>query len=197
MPSITDWLMVIITAIYAVLTFFILKDNNKSVKAANKQAAESKRQYEETKRLAIMPYIQFEKTNDSYDHLLTFVLNSGKLLTGEYTLSVRIKNIGNGTAKTITYTYQWDNFTKSHNKGAFPVQALSAGESEVIRIDFAFAPGGKDTVACFILHYEDLLENAYTQQLQIRFKSIDARALKLVELSTSSPEFEPKEATNA
>lgn len=173
------------------------KANQQQLEAMRLQLEESKRQYAETKRLEMMPYIQFEKTNDDYDHQLTLVLNSGKLLTGEYILSVRIKNIGNGTAKTITYTYQWDNFTRSHNKGAFPVQALSAGESEVIRIDFAFAPDGKDTVACFILHYEDLLENAYTQQLQVRFKSTDTHALKLIALSTSSPEFESKESTNA
>ena len=62
-PSFTDWLMVIITGIYTFETNKIFKANLNSANASKAQLEESKRQYEETKRLQIMPYfrVDFEK----------------------------------------------------------------------------------------------------------------------------------------
>lgn len=42
---ITDWLMVIITAIYVIATIFICTANVKSAKAAREQTEEMKRQF--------------------------------------------------------------------------------------------------------------------------------------------------------
>ena len=53
---ITDWLMVIITAVYVVATIFICSANMKSAKATREQLAEAKRQYEEEHR----PYITYQ-----------------------------------------------------------------------------------------------------------------------------------------
>lgn len=50
MPSITDWLMVIITLVYVVATIFICVANVKSAKATREQLAESKRQFDEENR---------------------------------------------------------------------------------------------------------------------------------------------------
>ena len=94
MPTITDWLMVGITAVYVVATIFISCANIKSANATRDQLTESKRQYEDKKRLEIMPYIQFEQTKDNANHELNLVLDSGDELTGEYILLVRMKNIG-------------------------------------------------------------------------------------------------------
>ena len=65
MPTITDWLMVVITAIYVVATIYISRANIKSADATREQLVESKRQYEDKKRLEIMPYLQFEQTKDN------------------------------------------------------------------------------------------------------------------------------------
>ena len=46
----TDWLMVIITAVYVVATIFICIYNGKSAKAAREQLAESQRQFNESNR---------------------------------------------------------------------------------------------------------------------------------------------------
>lgn len=46
----TDWLMVIITAVYVVATIFICVYNGKSAKAAREQLAESQRQFNENNR---------------------------------------------------------------------------------------------------------------------------------------------------
>ena len=215
-------LTVIITLVYVVATVLIWIANYKSAQATHDQLEESKRQFEETKRanqqqleamrlqleeskrqyaetkrLEIMPYIQFERSGIEGDLKLTFALNSGGMLTGKVIQNIRMKNTGNGTAKNITYTYQWDNLTKSRYRGAFPIQALSSGESQILNFDFAYLPDGKNTVARFILRYEDLLENVYTQQFQLKFNSSDMRVLRLSELTTSSPDFEPKETTHA
>lgn len=198
MPTITDWLMVAITGIYVIATIFISSANIKSATATREQLAESKRQYEDRKRLEIMPYIQFEQTKDSANHVLGLVLDSGDNYTGKSILRVCMKNIGNGSAKDIAYTYQWDNYTKSYDRGAFPVQALSSGESQNIEFDFSHTTDEiEEKSACFILRYRDLLENAYTQQLNIRFKHNGGSTLKLVEFTTSTPVYESREKTDA
>lgn len=53
---ITDWLMVIITAVYVIATIFICWANIKSARATRDQLAEAKRQYEEEHR----PYISYQ-----------------------------------------------------------------------------------------------------------------------------------------
>ena len=194
MPTITDWLMVGITAVYVVATIFISCANIKSANATRDQLTESKRQYEDKKRLEIMPYIQFEQTKDNANHELNLVLDSGDKLTGEYILLVRMKNIGNGTAKDIAYTYQWNNGANTHDRGAFPVQALSSGESQTIKVVFFHTVEKRaERSACFVLRYRDLLENAYTQKLNLRFSRNSSATLKLVEFTTSSPVLMPKE----
>lgn len=197
MPTITDWLMVGITAIYVVATIIITCANIKSANATREQLAESKRQYEDKKRLEIMPYIQFEQTKDNANHRLNLVLDSGDKLTGTYILLVRMKNIGNGTAKDIAYSYQWDNGAKTYDRGAFPVQALSSGESQTIIIEFAHSTDERaERYVCFLLRYRDLLENAYTQKMNLRFTRNSTATLKLVDFTTSAPAPMPKEEAN-
>lgn len=53
---ITDWLMVIITAVYVIATILICWANIKSARATRDQLAEAKRQYEEEHR----PYISYQ-----------------------------------------------------------------------------------------------------------------------------------------
>ena len=48
----TDWLMVIITAVYVVATIFRCRANNISAKASKEQLEESKRQFEESQKQA-------------------------------------------------------------------------------------------------------------------------------------------------
>lgn len=196
MPVITDWIMVGITAAYVIATIFICIFNGKSAKATREQVAESKRQYEDKKRLEIMPYIQFERTKVTAEYEMNLILDSGDGLTGTYVLLTCMKNIGNGTAKDIAYTYEWDNFTKKHDKGAFPIQALSSGDSQRIKIDFTHTIADiKERKACFYLRYRDLLENEYTQKVYFKFLRNQSATLTLTEFSTSSPAFVHKDIT--
>ncbi|MCI6733061.1 MAG: hypothetical protein MR487_12225 [Lachnospiraceae bacterium] len=50
MPTITDWLMVVITAVYVIATIAICWANINSAKATREQLAESKRQFDENNR---------------------------------------------------------------------------------------------------------------------------------------------------
>ena len=50
-------LMVIITFIYVIATVFIFIANNKSAKATREQLEESKRQFKESQRLSVLPFI--------------------------------------------------------------------------------------------------------------------------------------------
>lgn len=50
MPSVTDWIMVGITAVYVIATICICYANFKSAKAAKAQLEESRAQFEESRR---------------------------------------------------------------------------------------------------------------------------------------------------
>ena len=196
-------LMVIVTIIYVFATIFIFVANQKSAKASKEQLNEMKRQYEDKKRLEIMPYIQFEESSGLGEHVLKLALDSSNKYSEHHDLVLKIKNIGNGTAKEITYIYEWDDCKEKYDQGAFPVQALSAEESQTIRINFACATDGKDKSANLILHYNDLLNHPYIQQLSIRYKRDtynkynSQSLLKLESLSTSAPKPAEEESINA
>lgn len=61
MPTITDWLMVVITFVYVVATIFICIANLRSAKATREQLAESKRQYDEENRAFITVSFIYER----------------------------------------------------------------------------------------------------------------------------------------
>ena len=185
----SDALMVLITLVYAVVTCFILRANRQSVQAMNAQLIQSNRQYEEQKRLAIKPYIQFEKaTEQMKDYTLNLMLDSGVNCASENVLRLRIKNIGHGTAQSVEYTYHWDNGSQSYDKGSFPVQAFAAKESYVFLIVFAYSTDRVgDRMAHIVLRYKDLLENEYTQELNVAFGYNASRRLEVTELKTTPP----------
>ncbi len=56
MPTITDWLMVVITTVYVLATIFICRANIKSAEATREQVAESKREFDEENKA----YITYE-----------------------------------------------------------------------------------------------------------------------------------------
>ena len=61
MPTITDWLMVIITLVYVVATVFICIANIKSAKAAREQTEEMKKQFSLINRPSVSAEIVYLK----------------------------------------------------------------------------------------------------------------------------------------
>lgn len=80
MPTITDWLMVIITAIYVIATIAICLANIKAANASKDQLNEMRKQYEEENR----PFIEIEFC---YEHRAWYI--------------VRFVNHGKQTAKHV------------------------------------------------------------------------------------------------
>lgn len=75
MPTITDWLMVIITLVYVVATIFICWANIKSAKSSKEELAEMKRQYAEENR----PRIEVEFCYEKRTWYIVRFVNHGKL----------------------------------------------------------------------------------------------------------------------
>lgn len=75
MSSVTDWLMVIITAIYVGATILICRANIKSVKASKEELDEMKRQYSEENR----PRIEVELCYEKKLFFFLRLVNHGKL----------------------------------------------------------------------------------------------------------------------
>ena len=105
MSMITDWLMVGITLVYAIVTYKMCNYTSQSVKATKEQITESmrqfeetKRQYEESKRLETMPFLQLELHIENKTPLFELELDlcNGNE-TGVIYKTVLLKNIGNGT----------------------------------------------------------------------------------------------------
>ena len=85
MPLITDWLMFGITTIYVIATIFICRANIKAANASRAQIAESQRQFDENRRLDVMPYLQFETTNQpGVDYKIGVILSNADYNGGEY-----------------------------------------------------------------------------------------------------------------
>ena len=80
MSTVTDWLMVVITFVYVIATFFICYFNNKSVKATREQLAESKKQFEESNRPHVIAGLRVES---------------------DIFMCLYIKNIGNDVAENV------------------------------------------------------------------------------------------------
>ena len=191
---ITDWLMVVITAVYVLATIAICRANYKSANASREQLKEMKWQYEDKKRIEIMPYIQFEITRENTEYVLNLVLDSDSQLTGVYSLKMRMKNIGNGTAKDISYEYKYENNCYDRNSS---IKGLLSGEEHIVKMSFGYSENNKnDRSVCFIFHFKDLLENAYSQQITINFLWNSGGSLSLKDVSASPPILEVKELSH-
>ena len=96
LESYSGALTVIVTVVYVIATIFICVANIKSAKASHDQIAESQKQFEETKRLECMPFLQMEISHDGVtpEFDLELPLCSEDI---EYpiTKTVKLKNVTN------------------------------------------------------------------------------------------------------
>jgi hypothetical protein len=170
LESYSGALTVIVTVVYVIATIFIYSANKKAANASRAQIAESQRQFDENRRLDVMPYLQFETTNQpGVDYKIGVILSNADYNGGEYLLNLRVKNIGRGTAKDIEYV--WTNFTNTYPQKPFVIKALQNGDAQYLQISFTRPKALKDvTTANFELHFKDLLENEYSQKVEFEFE---------------------------
>ena len=192
-------LMVLITTVYVIATVVITCANIKAAKATRAQIAESRRQYEDKKRLEIMPFIQFETTRaGSFNHVHNILCPSpnGIMLKSGIT-PLQMKNIGLGTAKDIKYSFRWEDGLECCENEAFPVQALFSNENQTIKIITQHPViTNKELTGAITFSYRDLLDNEYKQELELQY-SQGSTLFTLQSLSVSSPIQIKKENENA
>lgn len=90
-PSITDWLMVIITAVYVVATIFICRANIKSAEETRKQTEEMNRQFEESTRAFVTVTAETIRSGLTALH----IENHGKRIANEVHISIPSNFISN------------------------------------------------------------------------------------------------------
>ena len=192
MPTITDWLMVGITAVYVVATIFISCANIKSANATRDQLTESKRQYEDKKRLEIMPYFEIIVHDDIRDFVECIGLTISNSNAENSTIidrRISIKNIGLGVAKDFTYT--WCNLDGCYPRNDLGFTAFAPGEEKSIYFDF-YAEHKEDfseyeAQVSMIFYYSDLLENKYSVVLNLVFRIAKDGEVDITDYHVSIP----------
>ena len=171
MQAITDWLMVGITSIYVIATIFICIFNARSDKATREQIAESKRQFEETKRLEYMPCfeVHFDKMEEGH--------GCGK--------SIELTDKQTGIIHTLFTEYRFENISKGTAINIKCIVRATIKDTELITCPIVPAQKGK-AIKCVLLadggyftdnslpfsvviSYDDIMNNHYEQNVEVEF----------------------------
>ena len=196
--NITEWIMVVITAIYVVATIVICVFNYKTAKAANLQIQESKRQFDETRRLQIMPYLQVTITPKKDGEIWNpvpeawfIISDSDKDNTVRSDYYITFENIGLGM---LHHTKILWNSKSKHNDG-YPAKDIVMAINSPWRITGAFFaeraesddPFKAKRIDCSIdVTHEDLIGNLYSQKVEMLFL-IHHTKIDLVHYSITPP----------
>lgn len=175
-----DWLndnsnalMVLITFVYVVATFEICKANINAAEASREQLAESKRQFEETKRLQIAPRLLIHRCSDvqTTDGELQFLLlpdsDARQCRLTYFYLS--IENAGMGAATDFSLKCSefslieeckeiLDNVVYPKDNYNFLV-TVGATQQGIC--------GRRSVQESIELSYKDILENTYVQKIML------------------------------
>lgn len=180
----SNLILIWVTIVYVIATIEICLANMNSAKATREQLAESKRQYEETKRIEIMPCFSCYLVGKALtDFSLSLALSSDDSSQGQSIVHLHLCNVGNGTAKEIRY--YWHNYSDSYDRGFFPFRAFSSGESKSVSITFSLTSKKGSKPVSIELLFEDLLNNKYSQTIEFDFTK--TQIIKQNNLSIGSP----------
>lgn len=152
MSTITDWLMVVITAVYVIATVVICIANFKSAKATRDQIAESQRQFEEINR----PYVTCE-------YILASRVYSG----------IRVCNHGNMVAKNLIIRINQEFLDSIEPNRYLNFKRINSSTYAVIGIgqffDFFFADSERKSDVPLIasLSYSDENGRSFSEQFTL------------------------------
>ena len=168
-------LMVIITLVYAIATFFIYRANKQSVQAMNAQLIESKRQFSETQRLTSLPFLAVAIGDTYYPkgeiNLFPdlFLSLPEKQDSGFWTFvncGITIKNIGSGLACKLKSCWIVNDKSEEHS---LRTTVLRPGDDTFINVGITGTNKDKpfsqkaELAFCFF----DVLGNEYEQKLEL------------------------------
>lgn len=172
---ITDWLMVIITAIYVVATILILRANQKTVQMTEKQLEISKLQFMETQRLSVLPYLSvdigdtlFQETDDLpvFDLELPLCPIENNEKHAWINRGIIVTNIGAGLASKLKAKWIVDGNTYENS---LPITVLCCDDKKVINI--SISGEYQDTIfskkAELVFCFSDVLGSRYEQTLEL------------------------------
>ncbi|MCI9469555.1 MAG: hypothetical protein HFG45_09750 [Oscillospiraceae bacterium] len=180
----------LITAVYVIATILICRANIRAANATREQVEESKRQFEETQRLQIMPFLQIEIRNtSSFDLTLDLNVDSfGSVVV--YDTCTVLKNVGLGTATNIIYSWEiWEN--SFSDSGEFPINAVQQGDSYSLLI----LMNGEENCniprnAALTLEYMDMLGKSYKQRFLFDFgDSCESGSGSTLTIATDPPNY--------
>lgn len=196
MPLITDWIMVGITAVYVIATIFIYIANNKSAKATREQVIESKRQFEETKRLEHMPYMQvdFDKWITSEERgtfLPDMWLNIGQISDQSPIasgMSIEVTNIGLGLADKLKCKWISEDIIENKNMSSKLLKQEESCKSTFIISADRKIEESRSAKAILVICFDDFLGNQYEQTVEVTFEIYD-NSISLIYYNVKAPTF--------
>lgn len=185
-----DSLMVAITFVYVLATIYISDSNEKSAKAAREQLVESKRQFEETKRLEYMP---------------CFEIHFDKIETGTGT-SIELTDKKTGVIHTLFTKYRIENISKGIAINVKCIMKSAIKDTELIT--YPIVPTQKEKfINCLVLadkgyfidnslpfsvviSYDDIMNNHYEQKVELELIQDNPRWIWVK--SVGAPELNKK-----
>ncbi len=193
---ITDWIMVGITAVYVIATIIISYANIKSEKATREQLHVSKQQFQEMKRLDVMPYlsVEFREREEEncgcmryQNQLLCFIPQSkdSSHKTDDTYYLLYLSNAGRGVARNIQVVLK--NVIQIWHQEAVCLGAVMAGQTSEVYCEFTGVLDDKsngEISAELVFEYCDLLGNKYQQTTSLSFVE-KSNSVQLFKYSTS------------
>ena len=184
----TDWVMIVITAISVIATIIMCYFNYHSVKCAQEQMTEMKKQNAAEKRWKMMPFMRVKKIDTSdYIHGQTDCFLKGReindnLLTKK--IKFEVENVGHDVAKEIRY--EW---CRSDGRNIGYIHSLPVGDKRIVEVSF-YAYGDKkyEMTATLEISYFDLIDNPYKQFVNIYF-SISEDKIEFRNTSIEAPKY--------
>ena len=187
-------LMVLITAIYVIATINISNANIKSAEATNDQIKESARQFEETRRLQVIPYLQLGFTENKVNDVVpcTFLeMRNEKCDSTTFQAFFSLKNIGLGIAHNTSIKVT----TRYKKDDTFPtfdiVMPPNCEKSTLVHFNVEKCedtPGRCEDIY-IKFKYDDLLGNTYQQEAHLLMVVQPGRAHLLQAVRMSSPQL--------
>lgn len=170
--SLSDWIMVIITGIYMIATIAIFVANLITANSSKRQLKESQEQFEESSRLACIPYLQVETArSETADFILVLPPSiDGDRETARLPIEspkIIIKNVGSGSATNMYYGFSHDD--SKEETGTFPINAIMKGD----QYSFLCVIPKEISKATLKLFYTDFIGNEYNQRINLEFTNND------------------------
>lgn len=146
---------------------------------------DGKKRESETKRLECMPFLQLEIPQQNVNTLFEIELPLCKDNASDTIYkNLILRNLGNGTAANITYTWKFDK-QEICECGYPPINAIMKGDQYSFQLTLdADDTLSNNSVAVLNFGFDDLLGNSYEQRVALVFEEND-----IIRCETNPPVF--------